>query len=67
MSRRAFEAMPLRERVRLIMDDQVQFLCAGKVVPAREALAKDTTPPEQVTTGVRVEAGGSAREPNKNP
>jgi hypothetical protein len=42
ITRRAFEAMPLRERVRLIMDDQVQFLNDGKVVPAREALAKST-------------------------
>jgi len=40
MSRRDFETMPLNKRVRLIMDDQVQFLLAGKVVSAREALAR---------------------------
>jgi hypothetical protein len=42
MQRGAFEALPLRERVRLIMADQVQFLSEGKVVPAREALARNT-------------------------
>jgi translation elongation factor P/translation initiation factor 5A len=40
MTRREFETMPLNKRVRLIMDDQVQFLLAGKTVSAREALAK---------------------------
>ena len=40
MERSAFEALPLHQRVRLIMADQVQFLREGKVVPTREALAK---------------------------
>ena len=40
MTRREFETMPLNKRVRLIMEDQVQFILAGKVVSAREALAK---------------------------
>ena len=40
ISRGEFEAMPLRQRVRLIMDDQVEFLQAGRVVPTREALGK---------------------------
>lgn len=40
MPRQKFEALPLNQRVRMIMADQVQFLLDGRVVPAREALAK---------------------------
>ncbi|MFT3927861.1 MAG: hypothetical protein QM778_35365 [Myxococcales bacterium] len=40
ISRSAFEAIGLRERVRMIMADEVQFLRDGKVIPTREALGK---------------------------
>lgn len=40
ISRTEFEAMPLRERVRLIMEDQVAFLQDGRIISAREALGK---------------------------
>ena len=47
ITRAEFESMPLRERVRLLMEDRVEFLRDGRVVPPREALNKNGAAPER--------------------